>query len=58
MKWAYRDYAMFSAQVFRWYKAFLEGHEIMENEPWSGRASTPKTHKNDDKVRTIMRSDQ
>jgi len=42
---------MSRAQVFRWYKAFLDGRENVEDEPRSGRTCTSKTDENVTKVR-------
>ncbi|EFN79007.1 Putative uncharacterized protein FLJ37770, partial [Harpegnathos saltator] len=39
----YREHSLSRAQVFRWHKSFLKGREHVENEPRSGRPSTPKT---------------
>jgi hypothetical protein len=37
LKRAYREHTLLRAQVFRWHKAFLDGHENVEDEPRSGR---------------------
>ncbi|GFX20409.1 protein GVQW3 [Trichonephila clavipes] len=40
---AYGDSVLLRAQVFRWFKAFSEGSESIEDEPHSGRPSVSKT---------------
>ncbi|GFV04470.1 hypothetical protein TNCV_920901 [Trichonephila clavipes] len=39
---AYRDIGLSRAHVFRWFKAFLEGRESIEDEPRSGRPQLQK----------------
>ena len=51
---AYGEHSLSTAQVFRWYKSFLEGREQVEGEPLAVRISTSKT---DDNVETV-RSDR
>ena len=53
---AYGEHALSRTQVFRWHKAFLDGHEIVEDEPRCGRACTSKTDKNVTKVRDLVTS--
>ncbi|XP_026816229.1 protein GVQW3-like [Rhopalosiphum maidis] len=55
---AYGDSVLLRAQVFRWFKAFSEGREAIEDEPRSGRPSTAKTDENVIKVRDLVRSDR
>ena len=43
---AYEESLLSRAQVFRWFKAFSEGGEAIEDEPQSGRPSTAKTDEN------------
>ena len=43
--------------VFKWYKAFSEGHESIKDEPRSGRPSTSKTDNNVEIVRVLVWSD-
>ena len=37
LKQAYGEHALSRSQVFKWYKAFLEGRESIKDEPSSGR---------------------
>ncbi|GFU00616.1 protein GVQW3 [Trichonephila clavipes] len=53
---AYGDSVLSKAQVFRWFKAFLEGRESTEDEPRSGRPSVSKTAENVVRVRDFLRS--
>ncbi|GFV76466.1 protein GVQW3 [Trichonephila clavipes] len=55
---AYGDSVLSRAQVFRWFKAFLEGRESIEDEPHSERPSVSKTAENVVRVRDIVRSDR
>ena len=57
LKWAYGEHVLTRAQVFRWHKAFLDGREIVEDEPHSGRPCTSKMDENVTKVRVLVRSD-
>jgi len=54
---AYGDSVLSRTQVFRWFKAFSEGREAIEDEPRSERPSTAKTDENVIKVRDLVRSD-
>jgi len=58
LKQAYGEHALSKSQVFKWYKAFSEGHESIKNEPRSGRPSTSKTNNNVENVRALVRSDR
>ena len=40
LKRAYGEHALSRTQIFRWHKAFLDGHESVEDEPRSGRPCT------------------
>ena len=44
--------------VFKWYKAFSEGHESIKDEPRSGSPSTSKTENNVETVGALVRSDR
>jgi hypothetical protein len=44
--------------VFKWYKAFSEGHESIKDEPHSGRRSTSKPENNMEKVQALVQSDR
>jgi len=55
---AYGDSVLSRAQVFGWFKAYLEGRNSIENEPRSGRPSTSKNDENITRVRNLVRSDR
>ncbi|KAL4142816.1 hypothetical protein QTP88_005213 [Uroleucon formosanum] len=55
---AYGEDVLSRARVFRWFKAFSEGRELIEDEPRSGRPSTSKNDENIAKVRDLVRSDR
>ena len=42
LKGTYGEHAVSKAEVFRWHEVFLDGREIVEDEPRSGRCQ--KTH--------------
>jgi len=46
LKRAYGENAVSRPQLFRWHKAFLDGREIVEDEPHSGRPCTSKMDEN------------
>jgi len=52
---AYGEHSLFRAQVFGWYKSFLEGPEQVEDEPCAGRTSASKTDDNVERVRSLVR---
>ncbi|GFV53818.1 protein GVQW3 [Trichonephila clavipes] len=54
---AYGDSVLSRAQVFRWFKAFSEVRESIEDAPRSGRPSVSKTAENVVRVRNLVRSD-
>ena len=53
---AYGEHSLSRAQVFRWYKSFLEGREQVEDEPHAGRP-TSKKNDNVERVGSLVRSD-
>ncbi|GFV37235.1 protein GVQW3 [Trichonephila clavipes] len=55
---AYEDSVLSRAHVFRWFKAFSEGRESIEDEPRSGKPSVSKTAENVVRVRDLVRSDR
>ena len=58
LKQVYGEHALLRSQVFKWYKAYSEGHESIKDEPCSGRPSTSKTDNNVEIVRALVRSDR
>ena len=54
----YGEHSLSRAQVFRWYKSFLEGREQVDDEPRSRRPSTSKTDDNVGRVRSLVMSDR
>ena len=57
LKRDYGEHTVSRAQVFRWHKACLDGHESVEDEPRSGRPCTSKTDENVTEVRAVAWSD-
>ncbi|GFV75464.1 HTH_48 domain-containing protein [Trichonephila clavipes] len=55
---AYQDSVLSRARVFRWFNAFSEGRESIEDEPLSRRPSVSKTAENVVRVRDLVRSDR
>lgn len=55
---AYGENVLSRAQVFRWFKAFSEGIELIEDEPRSRRPSTSKNDENIIRFRDLVRSDR
>ena len=54
----YGEHSLSTAQVFRWYKSFLEGREQVEDELRAGRSSTSKTDDNVERVRSLVSADR
>lgn len=42
----YRDATLSKTMVFKWYIAFKEGGENIENDPHSGRSTLPTNNEN------------
>ncbi|GFU77978.1 protein GVQW3 [Trichonephila clavipes] len=55
---AYGESVLSRTQAFRWFKAFSEGRESIEDEPRSGRPSVSKTAENVVRVQDLVRSDR
>jgi len=58
LKQAYGEQALLRSKVFKWFKAFSEGRESIEDEPLSGRLSTSKIDNNVEIVGALVRSDR
>jgi len=58
LKQAYGEHALSRSQVFKWYRAFSEGCESINDEPCSGRTSTSKTDNNVEIMRALVQSDR
>jgi len=54
----YGEHSLSRAQVFRWHESFLEGREVVEDEPHAGRLSTSKMDDNVERVRSLVMSDR
>ena len=52
------DEAMSRLRVFEWCKRFKEGREDVEDDPRSGRPSTPRTDVNIKHVRQMLQKDR
>ena len=58
LKEAYEEDASSRAQIFRWFKDFSEGRDLVEDEPQTGRPTTSKTDVNVEQVKSLVRSDR
>uniref|UniRef100_A0A1B6MF73 Mos1 transposase HTH domain-containing protein n=1 Tax=Graphocephala atropunctata TaxID=36148 RepID=A0A1B6MF73_9HEMI len=58
LKKAYGDDTLSRAQVFRWYKAFSNGRESVQDDPRSGRSLSSKSDENVKKVSDLVRNDR
>ena len=58
LKEAYEEDALSRAQIFRWFKDFSEGRDLVEDEPRTGRPTTSKTDVNVERVKSLVRSDR
>lgn len=56
-KRVYGDSVLSWAYVFRWFKAFSEGQDSIEDESHNGRPSAETTDENVDRIRDFVRSD-
>ena len=56
LKQAYGEHALSRSQVFKWFKAFSDGRESIEDEPRCGRSSTSKTDNNVEIVGALVQS--
>lgn len=45
-------------KIFRWFKTFSKGRELIKDESLSGRPTTLRTHENDDRILDLMRSNR
>ena len=45
LKQAYGEHALSRSQVFKWYKAFSEGHDSIKDEPHSGGPTSKMDNK-------------
>ena len=58
LKEAYEEDALSRAQIFRWFKEFSEGRDLVVDEPRTGRSTTSKTDVNVERVKSLVRSDR
>ena len=58
LRTAYGDAVLSSSQVLRWYKAFKNGREGVEDEQRTGRPSTSRTEKNVARVKAVLDRDR
>lgn len=58
LKKAYGDVTLSRAQVFRWYKAFSDGRESVQDDPRSGRPLSSKSDENVKKISDLVRNDR
>ena len=54
----YRDAVLSSSQVLRWYKAFKDGREDIEDEQRAGCPSTSRTENNVARVKAVLDRDR
>jgi len=58
LRTAYGDAVLSSSQVLRWYKAFKDGREGVEDEERAGRPSTSRTENNVARVKAVLDRDR
>jgi len=58
LRTAYGDAVLSSSQALRWYKAFKDGREGIEDEQCAGRPSTSRTENNVARVKAVLDRDR
>ena len=58
LRTAYGDAVLSSSQVLRWYKAFKDGREGIEDEQRAGCPSTSRTENNVARVKAVLDRDR
>jgi len=58
LRTAYGDAVLYSAQVFRWHKAFKDGRESVEDKQRAGRPSTSRIEDNVARVKAVLDRDR